>query len=69
MEHDRESLNYLEQLLVEIWTWKTRLVRAQKEARTIFLETRGRGVLVNKQQKLSPVVMWEAELIIIELVI
>lgn len=46
MEHDRESLNYLEQLLVEIWTWKTRLVRAQKEARTIFLETRGREVLV-----------------------
>lgn len=46
-EHVIESLNYLKQLLLKIWTLNTLLARAQKK-RKKFSQIGGREVLVTE---------------------
>lgn len=62
-------MNHHETKLLEIWTQKVLLVRAQKEIRNTFLETRIKVILCYSGRKFSglcPVVMWETEFVSFE---
>lgn len=57
----RDFLNHAEQMLVEMQRLK---VRTEEELRNMFLETRGKGILIKQWQKAqqNSVDGWEAEL-------